>query len=71
MVAIPGVALDELKLAPGASVSLSIEGGRLVVDPRRPRYTLDDLLAQCNRKARRGRQDRDWIDGAPVGRELI
>jgi antitoxin ChpS len=38
---------------------------------RRRRYTLDELLAQCDRKARRGRKEREWLRGRRVGGELI
>ncbi len=72
MLAIPKPMLDALDLAPDASVGLSIKAGRLVVDPnRRRRYSLDELLAQCKPAARRSREDRDWMAGKPVGRELI
>jgi antitoxin ChpS len=64
--------LDALELAPDASVGLSIKAGRLVIDPKkRRRYTLDELLAQCKRSARRSREDRDWTTSPPAGRELI
>jgi antitoxin ChpS len=72
MLAIPKPMLDALDLAPDASVDLSIKAGRLVVDPRtRRRYSLDELLAQCNPGARRSGDERDWLAGRPVGRELI
>jgi antitoxin ChpS len=72
MLAIPKAMLDALDLAPEASVGLSIKAGRLVVDPkRRRRYSLDELLAQCKASPRRSREDRDWLVGGPVGRELI
>jgi antitoxin ChpS len=72
MLAIPKAMLDALDLAPEASVGLSIKAGRLVVDPkRRRRYSLDELLAQCKPSARRSREDRNWLAGGPVGRELI
>ena len=72
MLAIPKAMLDALDLAPEASVGLSIKAGRLVVDPKkRPRYSLDELLAQCKPSGRRAREDRDWLAGRPAGRELI
>ena len=72
MLAIPKPMLDALELAPDASVGLSIKAGRLVIDPKkRRRYTLDELLAQCKRSARRSREDRDWTTSPPAGRELI
>ena len=72
MLAIPKAMLDSLDLASDASVGLSIKAGRLVVDPKkRRRYSLDELLAQCKPSARHSREDRDWLAGKPVGRELI
>jgi antitoxin ChpS len=72
MLAIPKPMLDALDLAPNASVGLSIEAGRLVVDPKkRRRYSLDELLAQCKPSTRRSRNDRDWLQDPPAGRELI
>jgi antitoxin ChpS len=72
MLAIPKAMLDALDLASDASVGLSIKAGRLVVDPiKRRRYSLDELLAQCKPSARSSREDRDWLAGRPVGRELI
>ena len=62
-----------LRLQPGAKVGIVAERGRLVVEPRqRQQYTLDELLAQCNPKTRRAKQDREWLlDSKPVGGELI
>jgi antitoxin ChpS len=72
MLAIPRPVLDELGLGPDASVDLVVRDGQLVVDPkRRRRYSLDALLAECNPKARRTREDREWTGGPPVGRELL
>jgi antitoxin ChpS len=72
MLAIPKPMLDALDLAPNASVGLSIKAGRLVVDPKkRRRYSLEELLEQCKPSARRTREDRDWLENPPTGRELI
>ena len=72
MLAVPRAVLDVLGLQPGAKVGIAIERGRLVVEPpKRPRYTLDELLAQCDPKARRTKPEREWLDSKPVGRELI
>ena len=46
MLAVPPAILDLLHLKSGASVNVSVEGDRLVVEPQsRPRYTLAELLA--------------------------
>jgi DNA-damage-inducible protein J len=34
-------------------------------------YTLDELLAQCNPKARRAKEEQEWLESKPVGGELI
>ena len=72
MLSIPKPMLDALDLGPDAAVGLSTKAGRLVVDPnRRRRYSLDELLAQCNPSSRRSREERDWLKSRPAGRELI
>lgn len=72
MLAVPPALLDVLRLRPGSSVGIAVESGRLIVEPRkRPRYTLDELLARCNPKAARGKGEREWLAGKPVGGELI
>lgn len=37
----------------------------------RPRYTLDELLAQCAPSAELTAQEREWLDAPMVGSELI
>jgi antitoxin ChpS len=72
MLAVPPALLDILHLRPGAKVGLAVRSGRLVVEPQqRPRYTLDELLAQCNPKARRSKEEREWLDDKPTGGDLI
>jgi antitoxin ChpS len=72
MLAVPPALLDILQLQPGARVGIAVDRGRLIVEPRqRPRYTLDELLAQCDPKARRSKQEREWLNSKPVGGELI
>jgi antitoxin ChpS len=72
MLAVPPALLDILHLDAGAKVGIAIERGRLVVEPRqRPRYTLDELLAQCAPPKRRTKEEREWLAGKPAGRELI
>jgi antitoxin ChpS len=51
---------------------LPSNAARLVVEPqKRPHYTLDELLAQCHSKARRTKEEREWLHNRPVGGELI
>jgi antitoxin ChpS len=70
--AVPPALLDILRLRPGAKVGIAVESGRLVVAPqRRPRYTLDELLAQCNPKAARSKEEREWLGNRTTGGELL
>jgi antitoxin ChpS len=72
MLAVPPALLDVLRLRPGAKVGLTVQSGRLVVEPQpRPRYTLEELLAQCNARASRSREDREWLNSVPAGGELV
>ena len=70
MLAVPPAILDLLQLEAGATVGLAVEGERLVIQPHtKPKYTLDELLSQCDAGAAPTKEDRTWIGLAPVGRE--
>lgn len=68
----PPALLDLLHLSAGAKVGIAVDNGRLVVEPQaRPRYTLAELLAQCDASAEPSKEDRDWLESKPVGNELL
>jgi len=72
MLAVPPAILDQLQLQAGATVGLAVDGGRLILQPNpRPRYTLDELLAASDYTQPMPAEDREWLDAAPVGRELL
>ena len=72
MLTIPPAILDLLDLRAGATVGLAVDRGRLVIEPTlRPRYSLDELLAQCDASADLSAEDRAWLDNKPVGNELL
>jgi len=72
MLAVPPALLGILHLRAGDKVGIAVESGRLVVEPQhRPRYTLDELIAQCDSKAKRSKQDREWLDNGPAGAEIL
>ena len=72
MLAVPPAILELLELQAGSSVGLAVADGRLVIEPiRSPRYTLDELLAQCDATAAVSDEDRQWLDGRPTGSELL
>jgi antitoxin ChpS len=72
MLAVPPALLNILRLQVGAKVGIAIESGRLVVEPQpRRRYTLAELLARCDPKAPRAKQEQEWLDNKRFGDELI
>ncbi len=68
-VSLPRQLLRSLGLDAGARVAVEVEGGRLVLSPARPRYSLDELL----KGMRKGDMPRaeGWDDMPPVGREVL
>jgi len=72
MMVVPPALLDVLEISAGAQVGLTVDNGRLVVQPRpRPSYTLDELLAQCDASASITAEEQEWLDSSPVGAELL
>ncbi len=72
MLAVPPVFLKELKIACGSTVDVALKDGQLVVRAiAKPKYELADLLAQCDPKAKMPSEDRQWLDSAPIGNEIL
>jgi antitoxin MazE len=63
----PQSILAQLNLQADAEVEMSVDEGRLILSPvRKPKYTLDELLAQITPESMQ-----DEIDfGKPVGKEM-
>lgn len=69
MLAVPPTILKKLGLDAGKSVSLDVQNGKLLVEPKKkPSYKLEDLLAE--HQATDLDQDA-WEGMRPVGREEI
>nr|VFJ45405.1 MAG: antitoxin ChpS [Candidatus Kentron sp. FM]VFJ57908.1 MAG: antitoxin ChpS [Candidatus Kentron sp. FM]VFK16586.1 MAG: antitoxin ChpS [Candidatus Kentron sp. FM] len=72
MLTVPSAILDLLHLQAGEKVEFSVDDNRLLIHSQgRPRYKLDDLLAECDPSAEPTEEDRHWLDGGPVGNELL
>ncbi len=72
MLAVPPVMLELLHLDADATVGMSIDNGRLIIEPApRPRYRLDELLAKCEASYEPSLQDREWLNARPFGSELL
>ena len=72
MVAIPTALLDELGMRPNTKVDMSVDHGKLVIEPSpKTSYTLAELVAQCNAKAPMTEEEKEWLSAAPVRDEEI
>ena len=73
VVAVPKKILSLVDLKAGSQVRIGVENDRVVFEPQtKPRYTLAELLAKSSRKALKpSREDREWLNGGPVGKEAI
>ena len=72
MLAVPPAILEMVHLRSGATVSVAVENGRLIVEPEtKKRYSLQELLAQCDPSAPMSSEDAQWTASALKGQELI
>jgi antitoxin ChpS len=69
VVVLPPELQQELQLAEGTQLEMRAEQGR--VNVRRRKYTLKELLDQCDFSIPMSDEEREWIDAPRVGRELI
>lgn len=76
---VPASARNLLHLREGQEMAVSVEGSKVVLEPmaagkpmrvRRPKYTLDELVAGYNADAPLTDEERAWMDAPPVGREI-
>ena len=72
MFAVPAELLKLLHLQAGDTLVISVKDGRLIAEQRqRPHYTMAELLAASDYSEPQPEEEREWIDSAPVGRELL
>lgn len=72
MVAIPKSMLENLGLTANQEVGMRVSRGRLIVEPKpRPRYTLAELLADCDVDAPMSEEELDWDRMPRAGQETL
>ena len=76
LLAIPSGLLAELETEEGTMVRLSVDCGRLIVEPVveprvRTTYSLQDLLAQCDPSAPLSSEETVWAGTKATDRELV
>jgi len=69
---LPAAVLKQMRLGVGSTLSLDTAGEAMVLKPVRtkPKYTLDELMAQCDLNAPEPEDMADWNGMRPVGREV-
>jgi antitoxin ChpS len=71
VMAIPKRILELVHLQSGSQVNIDVQDGRLIIDPKKkPRYTLAELMAQCDLSQPLSAEDREWLDAPAVGEEF-
>ena len=72
MIAIPKPILDMLGLHADTKVGLTVDQGRLIIEPnQKPRYTLAELISQCDADAPLPHEDKEWLETPATGREIF
>jgi len=67
---IPNVVMKELGLQPGQSMEAHVTNNQLVLTPAIKRYSLEELLAQCDPQALEIREQEIWGAADPAGDEI-
>ncbi|EOL9165432.1 type II toxin-antitoxin system ChpS family antitoxin [Escherichia coli] len=67
---IPNVVMKELNLRPGQSVEVQVSNNQLILTPISRRYSLDELLAQCDMNATELSEQDVWGKSTPAGDEI-
>ena len=72
MLSLPQAFLKQLNLSAKSNVDLSLKNGKLIVEPiNKPKYTLDELLAQSDYSGSLNDDERQWLDAPAAGGELL
>ncbi|HDP9130380.1 TPA: antitoxin ChpS [Escherichia coli] len=67
---IPNIVMKELNLQPGQSVEAQVSNNQLILTPISRRYSLDELLAQCDMNAAELSEQDVWSKSTPAGDEI-
>lgn len=69
---LPKKILDLVHLGTGSQVSIDVQDGKLIIEPKtKPRYKLAELMAQCDLSQPLSEEDKEWLDDATAGHEDI
>ncbi len=69
---IPKAIARMINLEKDQTVTIEAKDGRIIITPvlERKKYTINELLSQCDPKAvALDKEDKEWINAEPVGKE--
>ncbi len=70
---LPAVILKKLHLSEGDEVEISENGRQIMITPKKnkPKFTLKELLAQCDLNAPMPEAVKEWDEVSIAGREFL
>lgn len=69
---LPKKILDLVNLRTGSQVSIEVQNGKLIIEPKaKPRYKLAELMAQCDLSQPLTAEEQEWLDAPLTGHEDI
>ncbi|KNH05046.1 Programmed cell death antitoxin ChpS [Candidatus Burkholderia brachyanthoides] len=69
-VRLPSAFLEQVHLSLGDKLTVNVRPEGIVLIPARPKYSLEELVAQCDPNASMPEDLAAWNNLKPVGREL-
>ena len=66
---LPALLLEQINVQIGTSLTVDVRPEGVMLTPARPKYSLEDLVAQCDLKAPLPEDLAAWGQSKPVGRE--
>jgi antitoxin ChpS len=69
---LPKKILALMDLHSGSKVSIDVQDGKLIIQPQaKPRYTLAELMEQCDLSQPFSTDEQQWLNDATIGNEEI
>ena len=70
---IPKAVVESVDLHLNQEVDIEAVNGKIIITPihKKKEYKLEELLSQCKAESMKlTKEDREWLDAKPVGREV-
>lgn len=72
VMAIPKRVLELVHLQSGSQVTIDVQDGKLIIEPsKKPKYTLAELMAQCDLSQPFSTDEHEWLSAPGVGAEEL